>query len=198
MPSAALIRWTSGRSAELDELESAHASVGGTGRGRRYATQQINRAYAVLLASQFQGYCRDLHSECIEAFLPMSVSQDWRTALRATFKLNRKLDTGNPSPSNIGSDFGRFGIEFWTRVERGDPLGRARRDTLERLMLWRNAIAHQDFRDSRLGQGTLRLAEVRSWRRACDTLATVFDDVMAGHISATTGRSPWSSAGRTP
>ena len=49
----------------LDEIEAAHASVGGTGPGRRYATQQINQAYAVLLASQFQGYCRDLHTESV-------------------------------------------------------------------------------------------------------------------------------------
>src|SRR5262249_19369869 len=34
--------------------------------GRRYATQQVNRAYAVLLASEFQGFCRDLYSECMD------------------------------------------------------------------------------------------------------------------------------------
>jgi hypothetical protein len=37
-----LIRWNGERSAALDEIEDAHAVVGGTERGRRYATQQIN------------------------------------------------------------------------------------------------------------------------------------------------------------
>ena len=66
MPSVSLQTWKTVRQAALDELEAAHTSVGGTRRGRRYATQQINQAYAVLLSSQFQGFCRDLHSECAD------------------------------------------------------------------------------------------------------------------------------------
>src|ERR1700682_173538 len=52
------------RRLELDEIVEAHRAVGGSGRGRRHATEQVNHAYAVLLSSQFQGFCRDLHSEC--------------------------------------------------------------------------------------------------------------------------------------
>src|ERR687891_118242 len=66
MPSTALREWTNVRLERLDEIENAHRSVGGIGPGRRYATQQINQAYAVLLSAQFQGFCRDLHSECID------------------------------------------------------------------------------------------------------------------------------------
>jgi hypothetical protein len=57
--------WRSSRARALDEMENAHASIGGTGRGRRYATQQVNQAYAVMVASQFQGFCRDLHTESV-------------------------------------------------------------------------------------------------------------------------------------
>lgn len=67
MPSRSLLRWAGERAAALDEIETAHALVGGTERGRRYATQQINYAYAALLSAQFQGFCRDLHSECVDA-----------------------------------------------------------------------------------------------------------------------------------
>lgn len=63
MPSESLIAWQGSRAAELDELEAALRAVGGIGRGRRHATQQLNQAYAVLLSSQFQGFCRDLHTE---------------------------------------------------------------------------------------------------------------------------------------
>ena len=65
MPSQSYREWLSTRAKALDEIEAAHASVGGTGPGRRYATQQINQAYAVLVASQFQGFCRDLHTESV-------------------------------------------------------------------------------------------------------------------------------------
>src|SRR5437870_3298320 len=66
MASLSLQHWLAARGTALDEIEDAHRHVGGSGPGRRYATQQINQAYAVLLASQFQGFCRDLHTECVE------------------------------------------------------------------------------------------------------------------------------------
>src|SRR5688572_17317701 len=69
MPSRSLLRWQGERAEALVEIEGAHASVGGSGPGRRYATQQLNHAYAMLLSSQFQGFCRDLHSECVEFIL---------------------------------------------------------------------------------------------------------------------------------
>jgi len=63
MPSNSLQHWQQSRRVKLDEIVEAHRAVGGTARGRRDATEQVNHAYAVLLASQFQGFCRDLHSE---------------------------------------------------------------------------------------------------------------------------------------
>ena len=49
MPSIAFQDWSTVRAASLDEIENAHRAVSGTGPGRRYVTQQINQAYAVLL-----------------------------------------------------------------------------------------------------------------------------------------------------
>jgi hypothetical protein len=95
MPSQPYRAWLTARAKALDEIEAAHASVGGTGPGRRYATQQINQAYAVLVASQFQGYCRDLHTECVArlmAFISPSVSVSH--FLRAGFTRGRQLLTG--------------------------------------------------------------------------------------------------------
>lgn len=66
MLSISFLEWTTTRAVALDEIEQALAAVGGTERGRRYATQQINQAYAVMLASQFQGFCRGLHTECVD------------------------------------------------------------------------------------------------------------------------------------
>src|SRR5437667_1587414 len=108
MPSTSLQDWSSVRAVRLDEIEAAHRSVGGTGPGRRFATQQINQAYAVLLAGQFQRFCRDLHSETVDhltAIIPHPVIAD---LFRSRMTEGRKLDRMNANASNIGSDFGRF------------------------------------------------------------------------------------------
>src|SRR5271169_1268211 len=101
MPSVALQNWLAGRAAALDEIEHAHRSVGGTGRGRRYLTQQINQAYAVLLSSQFQGFCRDLHEECVDCLVAMVVSPVLKAIYQRNLVIGRRLDAGNPTRGNI-------------------------------------------------------------------------------------------------
>ena len=107
MPSFALQRWSGIRAAALDEIESAHRSVGGPGPGRRTATPQLNYAYAVLLSAQFQGFCRELHTEFADYLVASVPDPNLRILFRSGFLLNRKLDRGNPNVGNIGSDFGR-------------------------------------------------------------------------------------------
>jgi hypothetical protein len=192
MPSNAWRQWHTARARELDELEAAHAHIGGTGRGRRYATQQINRAYAVLLASQFQGFCRDLHTEAVDALIAGTVVPLFRPTVRSEFLRHRGLDRGNASPGNIGADFNRLGLEFWTLVYNFQAQNERRRELLEELNTWRNAIAHQDFDPHLLG-GTivLQLPRVRRWRRSCRGLARFFDRVLRDHIANTTRAVPW-------
>jgi hypothetical protein len=127
MPSNSLLQWRGARAAVLDEIEAAHANVGGTERGRRYATQQINRAYAVLLSSEFQGFCRDLYSECMDHVLATAPAAT-RGVIRTQFLWGRSLDRGNPQAGTIGSDFGRFGIPFWDEVYDLYALNKRRRE----------------------------------------------------------------------
>src|SRR5947207_1748300 len=131
MPSNSFQAWGAGRSAALDEIEEAHQSVGGTGPGRRVATQQINQAYAVVLSSQFQGFCRDLHTECIEHFVRGVALASAQLVLYDEFLLNRRLDRGNPNPGNIGADFNRLGVNFWPLVVADDARNEQRRVLLE-------------------------------------------------------------------
>jgi|SRR5579862_5815453 len=191
MPSISFEKWTSQRQRALDEIEAAHRSVGGSQRGRRYTTQQINQAFAVLLSSQFQGYCRELHSECADHFVQSVTSLPLRAALHILLVQNRKLDKGNPNPGNLGSDYNRFGLPFWDVIISHDGRNQLRRDALEDLNNWRNAIAHQDFDRKLLGSTVLRLGYVRSWRTACQHLAATFDQVMRLHLLAINGNSPW-------
>ncbi|MBA4062715.1 MAG: hypothetical protein C0501_03235 [Isosphaera sp.] len=191
MPSNSYTRWRTECRANLDRVEAAHAAVHGTGRGRREATRQINHGYTVLLAAEFQGYCRDLHAEAAEVFAAdLPVAQ--RDIVAAALVLNRQLGRGNANPSTLGSDFGRLGLKWWSEVDRVETEGPALRRSLDDLNAWRNAIAHSDFDPDDLG-GTIRLmlARVRGWRRTCDRLARAFDVVLADHLERLTGRRPW-------
>jgi hypothetical protein len=190
VPSAAYKRWSQDRQHDLDEFEAAHRAVGGGGRGRRYATQQINHAYTVMVSSQFQGFCRDLHSEAV-SFLERSTAPQ---LVAQTFGLvmmqGRKLDAGNPNPGNIGSDFARFGMNLWTEVAALDTRNRDRQRALDELSEWRNAIAHQDW--SKVGGSpSLSLPTVRRWRSTCRQLAKSFDRVVGARLAAMVGAAPW-------
>jgi len=192
MTSRSLDRWRTIRRRELDEIEAAHARVGGPVRGRRYTTQQINRAYTVLLSSQFQGFCRDLHSEVADHLANAITHSALRDLLRVRLTEGRKLDSANPNPGNLGSDFGRFGLAFWDVVKKADKRNDARRRRLEELNVWRNAIAHHDFDPARLGGATeLRVAKVRGWRSARDALVRSFDQGLGRCVKDVVGAPPW-------
>src|SRR5438477_7507863 len=192
MPSRSLMTWRAAAARALDEIEAAHTAVGGKGPGRRYATQQINQAYAVLLSSQFQRFCRDLHSEAVDHLADAVAAPILRDIFRSQLILGRKLDSGNPNPGNIGSDFSRLDMNFWPTIIRLDGRNRRRQERLEALNLWRNAIAHQDFNPRKLGgRSALRLSDVRGWRAACDSLVSQFDFAVAQHPATILGRAPW-------
>lgn len=198
MASRALSRWQTVRKNQLDELLAAHAKVGGSGRGRRYATEQLNYSFLIAVAAHFQGFCRDLHSESVGALA--AAAPKLQTILLATLTRNRRLDQGNANDGNIAEDFGRIGMEdFWDRVaaEGGTTHTRARRLRLEQMNLWRNAIAHNNFEQNQVRINKLdrhlrpRLAEGRQCRTACDQLALQLDAAVAGFLAHVVGSPPW-------
>lgn len=193
MPSVSFIEWRSTRARAPDEIARGSAAVGGIRRGRRFNTQQFNRAYAVMLAAQFQGFCRDLHSECIAQILgtiasPFAV----RPLVEDEFYRNRQLDRGNAQTGSLGADFQRLGIDLWAEMRTLDPRTPGLMRLLDELNLWRNAIVHHDFDPQRLGGTTiLRLNRVRRWRGTCHRLARAPDEVMRRHLVDLTGSAPW-------
>lgn len=194
MPSVALQTWRTSARRALDEIEAAHAAVGGTGPGRRYATQQINQAYAVL-SSQFQRFCRDLHTEAVDHFVThvaVGVPVPLYNITHQRFIEGRKLSSGNPNPANLGSDFTRIGMALWPALLALTPANSRRRISLEELNRWRNAIAHQDFASVQSG-GTpqLQVRQVRVWRSTCDGLAVSMDRAVRRHLLSMTGAPPW-------
>jgi len=193
MPSNSYREWLSKRARALDEIEAAHASVGGTGPGRRYATQQINQAYALLIASQFQGFCRDLHTESVTGLMAYIKPPPFvRHLVQAGFTKGRQLDTKNAQPGSLGADFGLLGIKLWDEVDKHDARNKHRREELGRLNRWRNAIAHQSFDEVSPGaEPNLTLQQVRRWRSVCRRLARSFDEVMRVYLESLTGGTPW-------
>ena len=189
MPSRSLRTWESTRQAALDEFERMIQSVGG--RGRRLAVRQLTQAYALVLSAQFQGFCRELHDECVGAYTAGVNPPSAHSPLVAVFTLNRRLDTGNPNAGNIGSDFSRFRMAFWDEVRSHDARNENRQAHLETLNRWRNAIAHDNFDPAVLGNKPPRFREVRAWRQACRHLAGSFDAVMHRRLQVLTGVAPW-------
>lgn len=191
MPSNSLIRWQNERTEALDEIANAHAMVGSSERGRRMATQQINYSYATLLSSHFQGSCRDLHSECVVRIITLLPARP-HVFVHSEFTWNLSLNRGNPNPGAIGSDFGRLGMNFWADVYALDVRNHRRRELLEEMVMWRNAIAHQDFDTvAPGGVARLQLGTVRAWRRALNALVRSFDLATYNYLRPLIGHDAW-------
>jgi hypothetical protein len=191
MASVALQTWLTTAKSELDEIEIAHAAVGGTAPGRRYATLQLNHAYAMLLSSQFQRFCRDLHTEAASFLAKNGALGPFQSVALTALTQGRKLDTGNPNEGNVGSDFARLGmINLWNDVSVHHGRNPSHRKKLKTLAEWRNAIAHQDF--SKVGKATtLTLGTVQSWRAACGGLAVTLDSLVGDYVHQVVGPRPW-------
>jgi hypothetical protein len=110
------MRWKTVHLGRLQQIEAAHHALeGGTGPGRRSATQQVNDMYLVLLAGHWQEFCRTLHTEAA-AFLTSKMPPSAQIAFEAALTQRRWLDRGNPSVENIREDFARFGMDIWGKV----------------------------------------------------------------------------------
>lgn len=190
MASRALEDWEGPRREQLEELLAAHRAVGGPRPGRRYTTTQLNHALALAVAAQFQGFCRDLHSEAATALTAATRPPAVATQLSVLLTSNRKLDRGNAHPGALGEDFVRFGMDLWSTLGARDKRTSGRRVHLDALNTWRNAIAHQDFRPVAPRQ-SLMLPEVKDMWSATRGLAVTMDREVGSFIAGILGAPPW-------
>jgi hypothetical protein len=190
MASRALDQWTTTRALELDELVAAHHAVGGTGRGRRYTTRQLNHAYLLAVAAQFQGFCRDLHSEAADEIVAVVEPAALAVQMRVLLTSNRQLDKGNATPGALGTDFQLLGLRLWPELYAGDQRNERRNAKLEELNQWRNAIAHDDF--TKIADGSvLVLKTVKDLRSACSGVARSMDSAVSRYVRLIVGKPPW-------
>jgi hypothetical protein len=145
------------------------------------------------LAAQFQGFARDLHTESVDFLVTVIAHPGFRMAMREELLWNRQLNSRNANQGTLAGDFNRLGVRpLWTLVDAVFVNNHLRRQWLDELNAWRNAIAHQAFDPAVLGGTTvLRLATVQRWRRGLHKLARSLDQVLRAHIRTVTGIDPW-------
>jgi hypothetical protein len=197
MSSGSLNTWDSARTERIRRLRAAHQALAGTAPGRRWVTAELNHALILRLASEFQGFARDLHDEAgvfVARCLAGGNSQ-LQGVLRLPYTVNRKLNQGNADPGTLGNDFGLFGLVLWTALQARYP-ARAKgwNQKLAALNMARNGIVHDDGAKVARVQADgwpLTLQSVDRWKSALDGLTQGMDRVVGGHLKLVYGAQPW-------
>ena len=86
-------------------------------------TDELNHALILRLASEFQGFTRDLHDEA-GLFVTRVLApgnQRLQVTLRIPYTANRKLSQGNAESGSLGTDFGLFGMQLLASAVRPLP-----------------------------------------------------------------------------
>src|SRR5437588_980006 len=109
MPSASLLRWQNDRMPRLTEVDTQCAASLALVRPQPNLVEANLRGYVLLLSAHFQGFCRDLHTECA-AIIARRVRASLRPLILAQLNAHRKLDHGNPNLPTLREDFKRFDL----------------------------------------------------------------------------------------
>jgi hypothetical protein len=197
MPSGSLTTWDSARTERIKRLRAAHHALGGAARGRRWVTDELNQALILRLASEFQGFARDLHDEA-GVFVTGRLApgnRQLQDVLQLPYTVSRKLNQGNADPGTLGNDFGLFGLGLWTALQSRYP-ARAKgwNQKLAALNMARNGIVHFNVAKIARVQADgrpLTLQSVDRWKAALDGLTQGIDRVVDGHLKLVYGTQPW-------
>lgn len=190
MPSASLLTWNGDRANRLDGIDAQCAAVPASDA---IHFDECLRGFVMHLSAHFQGFCRDLYTECSQVcFLAVPAGMEF--LVQKQFTASLALEKGNPSHENLVKDFSRFGFVLnFTAAHVADHLAnRPRITALGHLQAWRNRAVHQGT--GPLGGGipdVLTLAIIRLWRDSCGGLAASLDDIMYQHLTGVFGAPPW-------
>lgn len=186
MPSASLLRWRNDRVQRLAEIEVQCANSLALAPPQPNLVEENLRGYVLLLSAHFQGFCRDLYTECAQIIVS-KVRVRLRLLIQDQFTAYRKLDHGNPNLQNLKEDFERF--DFTLDLGAADPANVARLQGLAMLNRWRNVAAHHGMVSA--GMPPLDLLSLQAWRNSCDGLATSLDGIMYNELRRILRRVPW-------
>ena len=189
MPSSSLDLWVNERTLGLDQVDAqCTASQALVPANPRLVDENI-RGFILLLSAHFQGYCRDLYTECAQ-----TISSRMRLSLKILvqrqFTANRALEHGNPNIELIKKDFNRFG--FALDMAAHDAANHGRLADLKELNRWRNIAAHHGTVPP---SGIPLLSTVQGWRNSCNGLATSLDGIMYNQLLRILKKKPWKPSG---
>ena len=189
MPSAAFTRWQNDRMPRLSEVEAHCAAVAVLVPPNPTFLDETLRGFVLHLSAHFQGFCRDLYTECSQIWIA-AIPVGLRATAQAQFSAHLALEKGNPTHDNIKRDFNRFG--FLLNLQAAHPAGPQRVTDLAHLNEWRNKAAHQGTQPLGGGvPGALTLPIVQGWKASCDGLATSLDSIMHAELHRILGVAPW-------
>jgi hypothetical protein len=160
--------------------------------------RQADMMVIVRLASEFQGFARDLHDQAVE-FLVTSAATGNPTldnVITIAMTADRALSKNNAGDDTLAKDFRRIGLNLWPTINTQNPQqGPILRTKLQKLIAMRNAIAHDNEAQiiTLESEGfTLQRTVTRDWQTSLDTLATIMDDVVGSFLGALMGAPrPW-------
>jgi hypothetical protein len=185
MPSASLLNWRNERMNRLAGIDAQCAASLSLVPPNLGLLDENLRGYAMLLSAHFQGYCRDLYTECSQIVVS-KVRTSLKVLIQDQFTAGRKLDHGNPTLDSIREDFRRFG--FRLDFVAADPANAGHISNLARMNKWRNVAAHH----GKIPLGVpLDLHSLQSWRNSCDQLATSLDDIIYNRLRRILRHAPW-------
>ena len=190
MPSAALIRWQNDWMVRLNDVDAHCASVAALVPPNPTFLDETLRGFVLHLSAHFQGFCRNLYTECSQILIATMPTGIQPAAQKKQFSAQLALEKGNPSHDNIKRDFGRFGFQL--NLQSAHARGPQQVTDLGHLNDWRNRAAHQGI--SPLGggvPGTLSLPIIQGWRVSCDDLANSLDTILQGKLLHLLGVAPW-------
>jgi hypothetical protein len=153
---------------------------------------------AVKLASEFQGFARDLHDEAVDFLVASATtgSQALDSILTIAMTADRALGRNNAGDDTLAKDFSRVGLIFWPAINAQNPQqGPTLRTHLKKLIEMRNAIAHDNEAQILTLESNgyaLQRTVTRQWHTSLDTLTVTMDDVVASYLGALMGvPRPW-------
>jgi len=188
VPSAALTRWQYDRLPRLNEVDAHCAAVLALVPPNPTFLDETLRGFVLHLSAHFQGFCRDLYTECSQIWIAV-IPAGLQATAQAQFFVQLALEKGNPSHDNIKRDFSRFGFLLNLTAHAA---GHQQVTDLGHLNDWRNKAAHQGTQPLGGGvPGVLTLPIVQGWRASCDGLATSLDGIMAVEMLRIMGVAPW-------
>jgi hypothetical protein len=196
MPSAALNQWRSVRVSRITRLRRAHTAYLRTDYGRRTGAEEINHSLVLRLASEFQGFARDLHTEAVAAVVAQLAPADpfRQEVLRAPYVSARQLNRGNATPAVLRYDFQLLGLHLWPALRAHDVSADVWQKNLDALNQARNGLAHAD--DTKIAAvvasgWSMTLSSIDVWQNSLDALAGALDDVLGRYLADFLGKHVW-------